>query len=603
MTAIIVLNKSGAETARKISGVTGADIHARFEPADVLYESFGDHIRGLFERGEAMVIVAAAGAVTRTLAPVLSDKLSEPPVVVVGEDGSAVIPLLGGHHGANDLARDIAASLGVSAAITTASDLAFGIAFDDPPAGWVGHPGNDYKSFISSLLAQRKVRLDGDAEWLTSGSLEIDPDAELAIAVTEQDMAPSPTRLVYYPQTLAIGVGCERHVEIAEVADLVRQVLKNNNLSPLAVAAVCSIDLKSDETAILALADELNRPGRFFDAATLEAETPRLKTPSDLVYQEVGCHGVAEGAALAAAGPSGELIVAKQKSKRATCAIARSPSPINAKIVGSARGHLSVVGIGPGDQTWRTPEADALIDAASDLVGYSLYLDILGPAIDGKTRHDFGLGQEEERVRFALELAAEGKNVALVSSGDIGIYAMATLVFELMDKSDRPDWQRMSIQVTPGVSAMQACAARIGAPLGHDFCTISLSDLLTPWASIQTRLKAAAEGDFVVAFYNPVSMRRRTQLQYAKETLLGHRPPETPVIIGRSLGRPEERLEVTSLQDLDPEQIDMLTMVIVGSSESRHMKRTDGGDWVYTPRGYSGKSSSEMLDKDKKAAS
>ena len=161
-----------------------------------------------------------------------------------------------------------------------------------------------------------------------------------------------------------------------------------------------------------------------------------------------------------------------------------------------------------------------------------------GRAAGGQERHECALGEEEKRAAYALDLAAEGKSVVLVSSGDIGIYAMATLVYELLDKAGRKDWERLHVWVTPGISALQACAARIGAPLGHDFCTISLSDLLTPWEAIQQRVKAAAEGDFVIAFYNPRSLRRRDQLPRAMAILADARPADTPVMVAGDLGRP-----------------------------------------------------------------
>jgi cobalt-precorrin 5A hydrolase/precorrin-3B C17-methyltransferase len=222
------------------------------------------------------------------------------------------------------------------------------------------------------------------------------------------------------------------------------------------------------------------------------------------------------------------------------------------------------------------------------VVGYGLYLDLVGDLVAGKERHVSELAQEEERVRRALDLAAEGRNVALVCSGDAGIYALATLAFELMDREDRADWNRTTVQVTPGVSALQAAAARIGAPIGHDFCTISLSDLLTPFKEIEKRLKAAAEGDFVVAFYNPVSKRRRTQLARAQKILVARRGPDAPVVLARNLGREEETIEVIKLGDLTPDHADMLTMVLVGNSQSRVIER-GGRKWVYTPRGYAAK--------------
>ncbi|MDX1400501.1 MAG: precorrin-3B C(17)-methyltransferase, partial [Kiloniellales bacterium] len=336
-------------------------------------------------------------------------------------------------------------------------------------------------------------------------------------------------------------------------------------------------------------------------AERLEAERARLATPSELVFREVGCHGVAEGAALAAVGGDGELILPKRKSRRATCAIGLASSPLPAEIIGRAPGHLAVVGLGPGDEVWRAPEVDLMVRGADDLVGYSLYLDLLGSLGDGKIRHDFALGEEEARVRHALELAAGGRKVVLICSGDPGIYAMASLVFELLDREERADWMRLEIKVVPGISALQAASARIGAPLGHDFCTISLSDLLTPWEVIEKRIRTAAEGDFVIAFYNPVSRRRRGQFVKAMEILRQHRSGDTPVVIGRNLGREAESLRVTSLAKVTVDDIDMLSLVLVGSMETKEIEREGKRPWVYTPRGYAAKTQSPAM-KFKKGA-
>jgi len=370
---------------------------------------------------------------------------------------------------------------------------------------------------------------------------------------------------------------------------LAEEALANANVAKEAVACVASIALKAAEPAIHGVGRRLGVPARFFDAARLERETPRLKSPSDLVYRETGCHGVAEGSALASVGTEGDLILPKQRSQRATCAIARSTEIVDPKVVGRARGSLAIVGIGPGAAAARTHEVEAAISKATDLVGYKLYLDLLGPLAEHKARHGYELGEEEMRVRIALGLAAQGRDVALVCSGDAGIYAMATLVFELIDRESNADWARVEVKGLPGVSAMQTAAARIGAPLGHDFCAISLSDLLTPWEAIEQRLLTAAAGDFVVAFYNPVSQRRRTQLAAAKDILLRQRPPDTPVVLARNLGREGETVIVVTLRDLKVDDVDMLTLVIVGSSATRAVLRPDGGVWVYTPRGYAKK--------------
>ena len=236
-----------------------------------------------------------------------------------------------------------------------------------------------------------------------------------------------------------------------------------------------------------------------------------------------------------------------------------------------------------------------MIGDATDLVGYSLYLDLVESIAVGKVRHDFDLGKEEDRVRHAMELAGTGKTVALVCSGDAGIYAMATLFYELIAKDGVSDAaKRIAVINAPGISALQGAAARAGAPLGHDFCTISLSDLLTPWDDIQRRVRAAGEGDFVIAFYNPVSKKRRTQLAWARDELLNHRPADTPVVLATNLGRSGEKVRMMRLSDLQVDDVDMLTVVIVGSSDSRTVKTGDGHEWVYTPRGYSGKQGTKM---------
>ena len=205
---------------------------------------------------------------------------------------------------------------------------------------------------------------------------------------------------------------------------------------------------------------------------------------------------------------------------------------------------LYAIGIGPGCEDLIAPRARKGIEDSSDLVAYGFYLNLLGELCTGKEHHDLPLGEEAARARLALNLAASGRTTALISSGDIGIYAMATLVFELLDQQlqgneNSPEWLNVDIEVIPGISAMQAGASNAGAMLGHDFCTISLSDLLTPWETIEKRIHSAGSGDFVVSFYNPVSKKRDWQLEKAREILLTYRPASTPVLLGRQLGRDE----------------------------------------------------------------
>lgn len=595
--AIVVLTLSAVPLAEKLAALTGGEVHGlarRVPDARVTFEDTGKHLANLFRDGRPIIGIMAAGALIRLLASTLSDKRIDPAVLAVAEDASCIVPLLGGHHGANQMALAIAEQVGGVAAVTTAGDVRLGVALDDPPGSWVlANPG-DAKSVMGELLggatAWVEGELAGDADWIAGSDIEIGEEGAVRLTFTNEDVSPAPLQLVYNRRDCVIGLGCERGADSDELISLAETALDSSRLSRNALAMIATIDIKADETAINATAAHFNVPMRLFNAEMLEIQTPRLKNPSDIVFSEVGCHGVAEAAALAAAGDEGTLIVEKLKSKRATAAIARAPHVVDPKGFGRLRGHLSVVGIGPGSDGWRSPEVSKLVSQATDLVGYSLYLDLLGPLAEDKIRHDFDLGKEEDRVRHAMELAGEGKNVALVCSGDAGIYAMAALVFELLESGGLSDAaQRIEIQVSPGISALQAAAARAGAPLGHDFCTISLSDLLTPWDAIQMRVKSAAEGDFVIAFYNPVSKRRRTQLAYARDVLLNHRPTDTPVILATNLGREGETLRVVPLAELNIDDVDMLTVVIVGSSETRTVSTGEGQKRVYTPRGYAAK--------------
>ena len=373
----------------------------------------------------------------------------------MAEDGSAVVPLLGGHRGANDLARRIAEALGTIPAITTAGDLALGVALDTPPPGWRLENPEDARAVMAALLRGAAATLSGDADWLAPllrrGEIvsRPAPDSD-APAVLKVANGPA---LVWRRQKLALGVGCVRGCDPGDLIGLVHRSLADAGRSAFEVAGISSVDIKADEAAVHALAAALGVSVRFFPPERLEAETPRLTDPSEIVFAEIGCHGVAEAAALAAAGPDGRLVLAKRKSATATCALAVLGS---APEQGRPRGRLAVVGIGPGTPEWRTPEASRLIAEADELVGYGLYLDLLGPLAAGR-RRDFPLGAEAERCRYALESAAMGRSVALISSGDGGIYAMGALVMELLATAPERGGvsdaaRRVGIRHVPGIS-------------------------------------------------------------------------------------------------------------------------------------------------------
>jgi precorrin-3B C17-methyltransferase len=245
-------------------------------------------------------------------------------------------------------------------------------------------------------------------------------------------------------------------------------------------------------------------------------------------------------------------------------------------------GRLTVVGLGPGAAGLCTPDASAALAEATDLIGYATYLDRVA-LLPGQMRHPTDNRVELDRARHALALAAEGRNVAVVSSGDPGVFAMASAVFEAMERGPA-EWRALDVAVIPGVSAMFAVAARLGAPLGHDFCAISLSDNLKPWALVLRRLTAAAAAGFVIALYNPRSRARPEQLGLALDALRDILPGRTPVVFARAVGRDNERLAWFTLDDSDPAQADMATMVLVGSADTREIAGADGRRWLYTPR-------------------
>jgi precorrin-2 C20-methyltransferase / precorrin-3B C17-methyltransferase len=248
-------------------------------------------------------------------------------------------------------------------------------------------------------------------------------------------------------------------------------------------------------------------------------------------------------------------------------------------------GRVDVVGLGPGGRDWLTPQASAVLAAADDIVGYAPYVDRVPPN-PRQRRHGSDNRVEAQRAEFALDLALRGRRVAVVSSGDPGVFAMASVVLEAAASDAR--YAEVPVSIVPGITAAQAVASVAGAPLGHDYVMLSLSDRLKPWDVIARRLKAAAEGDFAIAIYNPASRSRRQQLVDARDLLLSHRSPDTPVVVGRAVGTDEQEVTVTTLGEFDPELVDMRCLVIIGSSQSRVVRDVSRTTRVITPRRYPG---------------
>ena len=417
----------------------------------------------------------------------------------------------------------------------------------------------------TAVTEQAAPPIDEEAATGRSGGSSGRPGA--AVRVTDRMVEPGAGGVVLRPASLVVGVGSSSGADPAGIAELVAGALAAAGLARDAVGLVASVDLKRGEPGIVALAGELGVELRTFPAEALAAVA--VPTPSAVVEAAVGTPSVAEAAALLAAGPDAELVVTKQRSPEATVAVARRARP---------EGHLAVVGLGPGDPAWRTPAAAAAVRGADVVIGYGLYVDLAADLL--APHHEVvrsPIGAETDRCREALERAAAGQRVALVCSGDPGVFAMASLVCELAPALGNPP-----LAVVPGVTAAYGAAAVLGAPLGHDHAMVSLSDLLTPWPLIERRLVAVAEGDLAVSFYNPRSQRRTWQLGRALKILAAHRPADCPVAVVSDVSRAgRQRIVRTTLARFDPTVVDMLSLVVVGSSTTRWQ-----GDHMITPRGY-----------------
>ncbi len=556
----------------------------------------GETLRRHWKDSEAFVVVGACGALLRLMAPLLSDKHGDPAVVVVDPEGRFAVPVLGGHGaGAEVLSQRIAALLGGVAVLTGASSASGRLPLDCFGRAWGWRRGaGDWDHLMKASNQGRAVKVQqesGTPLWRqtpAAGALRwIDTDGPRP----EQTDEGPPTLVIshrlgegnrWHPPSLWLGMGCERGTSLSLLERLVDQSLLEHGLAPQAVTGVATVDRKADEPALVALAQARGWPLRCFPATQLAPIV--VPHPSEAVARELGTASVAEASALLAAGGGAELLVEKtieraQPGERGAATLAVGLCGTQAA---PHRGSLHLVGSGPGSLELLTPDARLALAESTVWVGYGPYLDLLEPLRRAdQLRWNGVLTEEKERCQWALDRAAEGLSVALVSSGDSGIYGMAGLALELW--LALPEEARPSFQVHPGISAVQLAAARAGAPLMHDFCTVSLSDRLTPWPVIEERLRGAASGDFVVALYNPRSRGRDWQLARARELLLEGRPPSTPVVLARQLGRSDEQVRLSTLGDLPLEQVDMLTLVLVGNRSSRSQ---DGR--MVTPRGYPG---------------
>ena len=576
-------------------------------PHTQVYEgTLKDCIAQLWPHHRGFVFGLAAGAVVRLIAPLLRDKAIDPAVVVVDEAGKFVISLCSGHLGGADrLARLVALQLGATPVLTGAAN-GLGLPAADllgVPFGW-RHGTGDWLGVSAAISRGETVQVIqevGSTLWQQhlpsenpfifdfpeAASEGINSTARIWIGFTQRRFAPDSElpKVQWHPRVLWVGVGCERGTSQELIERAIDRVFQANHLAREAIAGIATIDIKADEVGLLETCEENPFPLVTFSAERLASVA--VPSPSKVVEREVGTPSVAEAAALCAAGDrtsSGELqlLVAKQIYKEENQAGAVTVAVALAEVEYTGReGRLWLVGTGPGQLDQMTPAAQSAIAEADAIVGYSLYIELIRPLLrPGQIVEALPITQERERAARAIELADWGLTVAVVSSGDCGIYAMAGLVFE--ELRDRGwDGKTPGVKVFPGLTALQAAASRVGAPLMHDFCAISLSDLLTPWDTIEKRLQASAQADFVVALYNPKSKTRTEQIAIAQRIFLEYRDRQTPVALVRSAYRPDERVQLTTLEGLLDRDIDMLTTVLIGNTRTGFHE-----GWMITPRGY-----------------
>jgi cobalt-precorrin 5A hydrolase / precorrin-3B C17-methyltransferase len=559
---LIGLIAATANGGRNAAHLAGAWTDAR------LYEGKAkEALHRAWNECDGIVLFLATGAAVRLVAPLLEGKHRDPGVVTVDDAGNFAVALCGGHEGgANALAARVADTLGGAPVITTASDSVGFPALDSlgDKLGLRLERDSDLASVGAALVSGEKVSLVAERRWplgpLPENVVRTDEWEAPLILISDRLVETPRPAVVYRPPSLVAGVGCSRGVGAEEILDLLLRSLAQAELAEKSVAVLASIDVKRDEAGLLQAAEKLDVPIHFHPAEALSVvETPN---PSELVREAVGTPSVAEAAVVSS---GAKLVLEKRKSANATVAIGRLP----------VRGRLALVSLGPGEDTLIPPLAREALVSSEFVVGLDQYVDRIRHLLRPGTRVlTPPLGNEVERAELSLSQARAGGSVALASGGDVGTYAMASPVLELADED-------VDVVVVPGVTAAQAAASLLGSPLGHDYCSVSLSDLLTPWGVIQARIRAAAEGDFVISLYNPRSKSRDWQLGKVKEILLEHRPPDTPVGIVKDAYRPTQQVILTDLASLRPEDVDMLTIVLVGSSQTKIV----AGRMV-TPRGY-----------------
>lgn len=618
VTAIVIFNDEGEWLAQKIKELVSAQeeidaarpgeerslnaITVTRVPRD---RSLDAWTKEQFEnKTKTLIFIGATGIAVRACAPYLSDKMTDPAVLVIDAVGEFVIPILSGHiGGANEKAKRIANLLGARAVITTATDRHGAIAVDTwaKKMGYEIYNPKAIKHISSAILKGMKVTLISDIpirETLPDGiylqrdaisteekdannALHSDrgqPAVVITILESRAKAHASKNHLVLVPKILYLGIGCRKGMKNEIIKSNVVKMLADGNLLKQALNTVASVDIKANEAGIIEFCKEWNLPFSIYKSSELKHVSGNFHH-SDMVEQTVGVDNVCERAAVLASG-NGKLLIPWTADNGVTMAIA----------IKDSTGMISVIGIGPGRKAYMTLEAIRAIEEADVIIGYTTYIRLLKEEFevtgtlseklqfDNLNTESTGMRHEKERVIRAITLAKEGKKVALVSSGDAGIYGMAGLLYSLCPKETD-----FSIRIISGVTAAVSGAARLGSPLSNDFCVISLSDIMMPWEVIEKRLLAAAKGDFVIVLYNPGSKHRPDHLMRALHKIAPYYSADTVCGVVEKIGREGERARVLRFEELTGLTPHMEMTVFIGNSETKSVQ-----GMMVTMRGYRG---------------
>jgi len=545
---------------------------------------------------DLFLFVGSISATIRLISPLLISKEKDPGVIVIDKKFSKIIPLIGIHQTiCYEIALKLANLFDGDLVLTNNSIFEKSIDLDAFGRNWGWNRSGSINNWSNLVIKQSKKQqifvkqYSGNKLWKESESGKkikylsnqdkVEKEENTFFITTKNHH-----KVAWHPRILWIGIGCERNTSTKFIEECIDKLFLKYKISFFSIAGLATVDIKKDEKALIDITKTKNWPIKFFkNEDLLKIDVPN---PSKIVFEEVGTFSVAEAASLLACGnEGGQIIIEKNIFKHkdpsgknlgaVTLAIAESKQQFAPE-----RGFVHVIGSGPGDLSYLTGESRAALSQCSIWIGYKRYLDLLNPLMrDDQVRINSELTQEKQRCAEAISLAQQGIKVALISSGDAGIYGMAGLLIELIQKLDTEF--RPSFAIHPGISSLQLAAALAGAPLMNDFCAISLSDKLTPWETIKKRINGALVGDFVAVIFNPQSNERNWQLRTTIEMFLKFRAKTTPVLVARQVGRNQQKKRIFNLNSIPIDEIDMLSIIIIGNSSTKLVN-----NFLISPRGY-----------------